>query len=392
MVNLLPAVLVGGPPHAGKSVLFYHLTQALRERGVAHHAMRACPDGEGNWFHESDPEMVSTILVKLAGEWPATFVQRICQDLEHRCLPFLVDMGGRPKASQERLFRLCTHSILLLRADLPEDTQRWQHLVEENDLLPLARIFSQQTGESAITAQSPLLEGIYTGLERYGASAGSGPLFDELVSRIAALFTSYDLQDRKKVFFEQAPTELALDVQRELQHFTTTSTDWEPAMLPAFLARLPAQVPLSVYGVGPNWLYAALAAYEDQQPFYLFDPKLPFGWVQPARVHFGAEQSPEIHAQTESYQEVTVLKITFPNDRIEYFQPDSLAFPPVSMEKGLIIDGKVPFWLLTALVRLYKAAGVPWIAPFYPRSKSAVVAYSRIEPYQPGELVSRPVS
>src|SRR5579884_757693 len=52
MTNLLPAVLVGGPPHAGKSVLFYQLTQALRERGIAHFAIRACPDGEGDWFHE----------------------------------------------------------------------------------------------------------------------------------------------------------------------------------------------------------------------------------------------------------------------------------------------------------------------------------------------------
>ncbi|MBV9228005.1 MAG: hypothetical protein JOZ18_01740, partial [Chloroflexi bacterium] len=70
MMNLLPAVLVGGPPHAGKSVLFYRLTQALLECGISHHAIRACPDGEGNWFHEGDPDLVSTIRVKLTGEWP----------------------------------------------------------------------------------------------------------------------------------------------------------------------------------------------------------------------------------------------------------------------------------------------------------------------------------
>src|SRR5579864_1749065 len=93
MVNLLPAVLVGGPPHAGKSVLFYHLTQALRAEGVPHHAIRACPDGDHNWFHEGEPDTVSSIRVKTTGEWPAPFVERIGQDLEHRCLPFLVDMG-----------------------------------------------------------------------------------------------------------------------------------------------------------------------------------------------------------------------------------------------------------------------------------------------------------
>jgi CRISPR-associated protein Csx3 len=391
MVNLLPAVLVGGPPHAGKSVLFYHLTQALRACGVSHHAIRACPDGEGNWFHEGDTEMVSTIRVKLTGEWPATFVQRICQDLEHRCLPFLVDMGGHPRASQESLFRFCTHSILLLRADKPQDTQRWQHLIEENNLLPLARLFSRQEGDAAITARTPVLEGTLTGLERHVIGAGAGPVFDELVKRIAALFTSYDLQDQKKVYLEHAPTEFALDLQRELQVFTTESTNWQTIMLPRLLARLPTQVPLSVYGIGPNWLYAALAAYEDQQPLYLFDPKLPFGWVQPARVYLGAEHSSEIHVKTESSQEITVLKITFPFDRLAYFQPDALAFPPVSTEKGLIIDGRVPFWLLTALTRLYKACGVPWIAPFYVPLNSAIVAYSRVEKYQPGDLAPNPM-
>ena len=46
-MNSLPAILIGGPPHAGKSVLFYSLTHALRERHIPHHAIRACLDGEG---------------------------------------------------------------------------------------------------------------------------------------------------------------------------------------------------------------------------------------------------------------------------------------------------------------------------------------------------------
>ncbi|MBO0783355.1 MAG: hypothetical protein J2P37_31465 [Ktedonobacteraceae bacterium] len=34
-------------------------------------------------------------------------------------------------------------------------------------------------------------------------------------------------------------------------------------MLQPLLQRLPGQVPLSVYGIGPGWLYATLAAYTD---------------------------------------------------------------------------------------------------------------------------------
>src|SRR5579859_8086129 len=124
MVNqlpTLPAVLIGGPPHAGKSILFYSLTHALRERGIRHHAIRACPDGEGNWTQESDEKTVSQIRIK--GDWSDDFVKRVCSDLEHRCLPLLVDMGGHPKESQTCILRQCTHSLLLLRADRDDYTQ-----------------------------------------------------------------------------------------------------------------------------------------------------------------------------------------------------------------------------------------------------------------------------
>jgi CRISPR-associated protein Csx3 len=391
MVNLLPAVLVGGPPHAGKSVLFYHLTQALRIRRVPHHAIRACPDGDHNWFHEGEPETVSTIRVKRTGEWPASFVQRMNQDLEHRCLPFLVDMGGCPNASQMSLFRYCTHSILLLRQDKPDDTERWQQIVADNDLLALAQIYSEQEGTSTITELSPVLQGTIVGLERHMPMPECKPAFDELVERVATLFHSYGLDNIEKTYLTHAPTELTIDLKAALRTFTTISPEWTPAMLPDYLGSLPAEVPFSVYGVGPNWLYAALATHAGEQPFYLFDPKLPFGWVQPAHVYIGEEQSPEIRIKREPYKECTVLKITFPSDRLEYFQPDPLAFPPVSLEKGVIIDGRLPYWLLAAVTRLYQEVGVPWIAPFYVRENQAVVAYSRVDGHRVGDLVPRPV-
>jgi CRISPR-associated protein Csx3 len=389
MMNLLPAVLVGGPPNAGKSVLFYRLTHALRERGVPHHAIRACPDKEGNWFQESDSDTLSAIL-QPKGEWPASFVERISNNLKHRCLPFLVDMGGAPRPSQEVLFRNCTRSILLLRADKPDYTQRWQHLVEENNLLPLARIFSEREGVSTITSQSPVLEGTITGLERQHMETELGPLFDELVEQLAALFRSYNLDEIKQTYLEQAPVELALNVEEARAAIASTASRWEPAMLQPFLESLPPQTPLAVYGVGPNWLYAALAAYEYPQPLHLFDPKLPFGWVQPVDVTIGEVPSPEIRIETYSNEDASVLTVTFLADRLEYLQPEPLAFPQVPTDKGLIISGRLPYWLLTAVVRLYQATGVSWIAPFYPQLKHAVVVYDRTGTYRPGHLLPMP--
>src|SRR6266849_6431229 len=98
MFNPLPAILIGGPPHAGKSVLTYSLTQALRKRNIDHYVIRACPDGEGDWSQEIDQDAVRVIRVK--GTWMPSFVERVCRDLERRHFPLLVDMGGRPEAWQ----------------------------------------------------------------------------------------------------------------------------------------------------------------------------------------------------------------------------------------------------------------------------------------------------
>jgi CRISPR-associated protein Csx3 len=385
MVNLLPAVLVGGPPHSGKSVLFYRLTQALRERGIAHFAIRACPDGEGDWFQEGPPDVVSTIRIK-HGIWPASFVEHTSQDLEHRCLPFLVDMGGRPQASQAPLLRLCTHTILLLREDLPDDAERWQRLAESYDLLPLARLSSRQSGEARIIAYTPVLEGVITGLERHILPpAKPDPVFEAIVDRLAALFSAYNLPEQS--YLQQAPTEYVLNVEEALHTFTTTSRRWEPAMLAPLLASLPSHTPLSVYGRGPLWLYAALAAHANPQPFYLFDPRLPFGWVQPIPVAFGDEPSGEIQITVQPGPRATIITITFTHDRLSYFQPEPLAFPTIPPEKGLILSGRLPYWLLTALVRLYQNAGVPWIAPYYVQQNQAVVSYSRGTTHQPGDPI-----
>ena len=161
-------------------------------------------------------------------------------------------------------------------------------------------------------------------------------------------------------------------------------------MLVPFLKSIPKQAELSIYGKAPSWLYAALVAHTAPQPFALFDPKLPFGWVLPAKVQFGTTTSSEMQIKPQPDDERTILSITFPHDRIEYFQVEPLDFPPIAVNKGLIFDGRIPNWLLTALVRLYMQANIPWIAAHYVQKEGAVVVYSRVETHRVGDLVPMP--
>ncbi|WP_165423315.1 CRISPR-associated protein Csx3 [Ktedonosporobacter rubrisoli] len=384
MLNLLPAIVVGGPAHAGKSVLFYSLTHALHARGIRHHAIRACPDGEGNWSQENDPETVNKIRRPLRGEWPESFVQRICQDLEHRCLPFLVDMGGEPRASQYCIFQHCTHAVLLLRDDKPAATKQWESIVADCDLLPLARLQSKLEGTSVLTSQTPIIEGNITGLIRGQNARAQGPVFEALIDSIANLFQSYSPHELEVMFIRQAPAEPLnlFDIAPD-GHLQTV-------MLPSLLASLPENAPLAVYGKGPNWAYAALAAHANPAPFYQFDPRLPFGWIQPLPVYLSGRKTPEVQIENHQTSDVTVLSINIPEKHLDYFQPNPLPFPSVPTETGLIIDGVIPYWLLTSLVRCYKQAGVAWIAPFYAPMTAGVVVHSRVEAYHPGDLVRKP--
>ncbi len=388
MFNPLPAILVGGPPHAGKSVLTYSLTQALRERNIDHYVIRACPDGEGDWAQEIDQDAVRVIRVK--GMWTPNFVERLCRDLERRHFPLLVDMGGRPEAWQTCILSNCTHSLLLLHPHDKHTIQFWRQLVEENGLLPLAQFYSVLDGTSTITSKKAVLQGTLTGLDRN--TIAHGPLFDLLVERVASLFSSYSSEELKKGHLASAPAEV-VDLDAFLQKWASQTKRWTPEMIPTLLAELPTDTPLAVYGRGPNWVYGALMMQTGTQPFYQFDSRL--GWVTPPPLQISTtyeQSSPELRVRLDEHQDATMLKIDIVTKYLDYTEVEYLAFPPVPVDRGLILSGVVPHWLLTALVRLYSGTGVAWIACHQPPLGGAVVVTARTTNHVPGDLISLPFS
>jgi len=211
-----------------------------------------------------------------------------------------------------------------------------------------------------------------------------GPVFEALAERIAALFR-YDPEELRRYHLAMAPDvdwvidldELArmLEVRREGE-----APRWAPEDLPRTLDFLPEGKPLALYGRGPAWLYAALAVHALPAPFFQFDVRL--GWVEPPRFRWATEGE-ERTADRSSPLAFTVerapggwrLRAVLRHPYVEREETEGLWLPSIPEEGLLILNGKLPLWLFTALARA--CAGRPALAVFEPRGNQAVVIASR---------------
>ncbi|MCS7352254.1 MAG: CRISPR-associated protein Csx3 [Anaerolineae bacterium] len=377
-MELFPAVLIGGPPNSGKSVLIYSLSQALRKRGVPHYVLRAAPDGEGDWFLETEVTQIRLLRVK--GPFDARWVDRIVRDIQNRHLPLLVDVGGLPTPEQERILSAATHAILLTRD--PALRWEWRRRFHRYGLNLVADLDSQLDGPSRVIQQTPVLRGVITGLVRGHMAEGS--VFEALVDRIAALFR-YEAEELRRYHLNMAP---AVDLVIELDRLARMlgvrlegeAPRWAPEDLPRVLESLPAGKPLALYDRAPAWLYAALAVHALPSPLFQFDVRL--GWIEPPklRVEAGPPEPSALHFFMERSGDLWRLRVTMAHSYLEHEELEGLPVPAIPTDEGLVIDGKLPLWLWTALARAY--AGARAVAVFEPRTSEAIVIASR-DPVSP---------
>jgi len=375
-MNPFPAVVIGGPPHSGKSVLTYLLTRRLRALKVEHYVLRACPDGEGDWSQETPPERVR--LLRQKGQFSQDFVDRVCRDLAQRHLPLIVDVGGKPTPDQERILDQCTHAVLISanEAGLAE----WRDRFERHGLPIIAELHSVLEGEDRIDAETPALRGQIASLERFNRFGG--PMVEALAQRLQRLMTYTDA-DLKTYHCSHAPTELVVDVEHlarwvelpEQQH-------WQPEYLAHALTYAPEGTPLSIYGRGPNWLYAALALHAAPHPVYLFDPRM--GWVAPVTLHCTPLATGDAVAwNIEPFSTHTWLELTPTQPYLDYDDVNGAALPALDPAQGVVLSGKLPFWLLLGAALAYRHH--PWLGIVQAQQyDECVVVMSRDAAYQPG--------
>ncbi len=384
-MELFPALMIGGPPHSGKSVLAYSLTQALRLRAISHYVLRAYPDGEGDWANEADQELVRRI--RLRGSATRDWVARICRDIAARHLPLIVDVGGRPTAWQEAVFDHCTHALLLTRD--ADSRAEWHTLAARHSLPVLADLHSSLLGEDVVTDRDPVLRGQIGRLVR-GRTA-CGPTFDALVELLAALF-AYDEAELRTLHLSLAPAELVVELQRLGAALAPGAAwqRWVPEQLPGVLDYVPPRTALAVYDRGPNWLYAALALHAWPASFSQFDPRL--GWIAPPEVSTRQAVPPSpLSSRLVDRDAYTWAELVVRDGHLDYGESQGIYLPPLPPGKGIVVSGRLPLWLWTAVARAYRSA--LWLAIFQPQlGTQAVVVASRVGQVRPGETMdARPI-
>lgn len=369
MQEPLPAVFLLGPPHSGKSVLAYNLSQALRQRGVLHYLLRAAPDGEGDWFAEGPRGVVRTLRVK--HEYTSAFVSQMARHIHQRRVPLLVDAGGRPTPEQVKaIFSQATHGVLLLREG--SERQVWENIIAQCGIPLLADLTSRLEGP-AVLHSSPgavPLRGTLVGLER-GATRLGGPAFEALVESLARLFAQFQERLRAEHYRLAPEGAQMLDTPALLQRIRPHAQKWRPEDLAPLSEMLPRRQPLALYGRAPVWVVASVAVAAWPQPFYLFDVR--YGWVESAQiVPADAAQRPLVTVQRqEGHAGWVRLVFRLRQAEIPYMQRVAVWLPPVAATEGVILDGKLPFWLWAGLARFY-AVGGRRVAVFQPRINAVV--------------------
>ena len=274
ITNLFPAILLAGPPNCGKSVLAFLLTCHLREAGIAHYLLRTAPDGEGDWFLTGQPEVVQTLRTIHKRKYSSELIAHMHSAIETRPLPLLVDIGGRPRAEQLNLIKACTHSILLYRTIVERST--WRGMLNEARLLPIAELRSVQEGAEIVEEREPCLRGRIAGLERDPKKRKTGLVFGGLLERVAGI-CSYDAVSLEQIHLKHAP--LPAINERELAKQLSVPVEgerqiWSPKHLARLSEFITTSQPLAIYGRGPVWLTAAIAALTLPESFVIFDAAL----------------------------------------------------------------------------------------------------------------------
>lgn len=118
----------------------------------------------------------------------------------------------------------------------------------------------------------------------------------------------------------------------------------------------------------------------------MFDAKL--GWVTPPTLPRQASEPKEADWQIQLIPqgEYLLLEMNTGSQYLDIDEPERIPLPPLPPDKGMILSGRIPHWLLVAVCQQL-APSQTWLAVYQPPLGAAVVVSSQNEAYHVGQLI-----
>lgn len=140
-------ICIVGPANSGKSVFIRELRKTLNRKlgedfRKHYFTLRACPDGEGDWFGELPAEEGKLYRVKKS--FDDEFAPMIIEDikkLKKSIRTIFVDCGGKIDKKNQMIFNESTHAILV-SANQSASTE-WIRALKASELALLAEVNSK---------------------------------------------------------------------------------------------------------------------------------------------------------------------------------------------------------------------------------------------------------
>ena len=163
----------------------------------------------------------------------------------------------------------------------------------------------------------------------------AGVLFGQMDDDFA-----YTTDELFRSHLAQTDIELVLHVEQPIYPLPAhLDHPWVPSELATLLPTLPAEAPLGIYGRGPTWLYAALAAAHPAVRCAVFDPRQ--GWVDvPTLSHAPLDEPGPLDSTSTTQNGVTRLRAGIPSGYLDWRDAARIAVPAVA--GGVILDGRLP--------------------------------------------------
>ena len=202
-----PAIILGGFPDSGKSVLTYALEQALNRQGYNNrvHILRAHWDGHGDWYLTMPNRNIADYFATSVGNPPKTLEEKkaffetqaqLTDRLRSTTDLAIIDFGGHPQESDLVLGKCCTHYIIICKSSDEANRNQWREQVNElhnffqnkkrGNLKPLAVIHSVWESKLEVISTEPHLE-IQAGKWEQGVT---NTVPDVLLQEVIKLFKS----------------------------------------------------------------------------------------------------------------------------------------------------------------------------------------------------------